>query len=146
MNRIFAPLGLTLGLLSLVLFALLRANVSRLLRRQQQDVSTAAQAAQMAQQAAEQATRATSDAAASAAAATATAAQIAAGASAAAKAAAEVPTSLSRLSSGQRAEVEELIRQRVAAEVARLLPAPATVPPGAPFAPSATPDEHTSAT
>ena len=129
MNRIFSPLALTLSLLSLVLFGLLRANVSRLLRRQQREVGVAAQAAQMAQQAADQATSATSDAAASAAAATATAAQIAAGASAAARAAAEAPVSLSRLSAGQRAEVEELIRQRVAAEVARLLPAPAPPAP-----------------
>ena len=139
MNRIFSPLALSLSLLSLVLFGLLRANVSRLLRRQQREVGAAAQAAQQAQQAADQATRATSDAAASAAAATATASQIAAGASAAAKAASELPLSLSKLSAGQRGEVEELIRQRVAAEVARLLP-PVTAPSKAGF--SMTPDEE----
>jgi hypothetical protein len=147
MTRIFSPLALSLSLLSLVLFGLLRANVSRLLRRQQREVDTATQAAEMAQQAAAQATRATSDAAASAAAATATASQIAAGASAAAKAAAEVPAALSRLSAGQRAEVEELIRQRVAAELTRLLP-PATAaawPPPAEVPPVATSD-NTAAT
>ena len=122
MSRVFAPLALTLALLSLVLFGLLRANVSRLLRRQQREVSAAAQAAQQAQAAADQTTRATADAAASAAAATATAAQIAAGASAAAKAASELPLSLTRLSPGQRGEVEALIRQHVAAELARRLP------------------------
>ena len=121
MNRIFSPLALSLSLLSLVLFGLLRANVSRLLRRQQREVGAAAQAAQQAQQAADLATRATSDAAASAAAATATASQIAAGASAAAKAASELPLSLSRLSAGQRAEVEQLIGQAVATELARQL-------------------------
>lgn len=148
MNRIFAPLALTLSLLSLVLFGLLRANVSRLLRRQQREVGAAQQAAQLAQTAAENATRATAEAAASAVAATATASQIAAGASAAARAASELPLSLSKLTAGQRAEVEELIRQRVAAEVARLQPAtgagPAADPapaahqvPAAPVAPPA---------
>ena len=132
MSRIFAPLALTLALLSLVLFGLLRANVSRLLRRQQREVSAAQEAARQAQAAADHATRATADAAASAAAATVTAAQIAAGASAAAKAASELPLSLSQLSAGQRAEVESLIQQGVAAEVARILAAspaaPATLP------------------
>lgn len=125
MNRIFSPLALTLSLLSLVLFGLLRANVSRLLRRQEREVTAANQATQQAQQAADQAARATTEAAASAAAAAATAEQIAAGASAAARAASELPLSLGKLTAGQRAEVEELIRQRVTAEVARLWPAPA---------------------
>ncbi|WP_375416295.1 hypothetical protein [uncultured Hymenobacter sp.] len=123
MSRLFAPLALTLSLLSLVLFGLLRASVSRLLRRQQQEVTAAAAAAQQAQLAADQATRATAEAAASAAAAAATGAQIAGGASAAARAASELPLALGQLTAGQRAEVEALIQQRVAAELARRLPA-----------------------
>lgn len=147
MSRIFAPLALTLALLSLVLFGLLRANVSRLLRRQQRDVAAAAQAAQQAQAAADQTSRASADAAASAAAATATAAQIAAGASAAAKAASELPLSLTRLSAGQRNEVEALIQQRVAAELARLLPAQPSAPSApTPAAAPSVPDVPSSAT
>jgi len=110
LNRFAAPLALILGILSLVLYVMLRITLGQWRRQQRRETIAAKQAAQAAQAAAAETSAAVADSAARL-------KRAEALVLAATPDAGTAPTALDQLSPAQRLEVERLVSQRVDEEL-----------------------------